>query len=103
MVIGAGRKRAWSVANTAVQQRWHMFIQGCAWGHTACGSGAVGNMTGEPAIARNSSMIEDRVREIIGVVAKPAIFGRQGVRGCRRLVRRVNTIAAVMTGFTGLN
>ena len=59
-------------------------------------------MTGDPATAHDASMIEDCVREIIRVMANPAIFGGCRVRGGGRLIGSINTIATVVTGIAGL-
>ncbi len=59
-------------------------------------------MAGDPAITHDAGMIENCVREIIRVMAKPTIVDGCRVRGSGRLIGSINTIATVVTGFAGL-
>jgi hypothetical protein len=96
MVKNAGSEGSRSMANTAILGRHQVGADGLTRGfpNIAC-------MTLR-AIVHDASMIEDGVREIIRVMANPAIFGGCRVRGGGRLVRRINTTTTVVTGCTGL-
>lgn len=97
VVISAGSKGAWTVANAAILNGWH--VVGV---HTDCRSRAIGYMTGEAAITHDTGMIKSRIGEIVGVMADATVLG--GYRVCRYrcpLARGVDTVGIAVAGFAG--